>query len=184
MIICLDGPSGAGKSHLLERAHSRSGLAVIPKFTTRARRQGDNDWEFLFVNRIPSERGVVTWQSVQSMYAVEKRRIHQAQQNGAISVLICTELEAIQLLREIDELVHWYVHRPQTREQLVSLLTKRSTPIDQVEARLAELDRIHEDYLEKLPTIDKVLLNCATLDALDQQFDLLADRLLRTASNV
>src|ERR1051326_34723 len=99
-LLLFDGATGAGKSSLLEHIrdeYSRR-LYVGKKLTTRRKRVGDNDWEFRFVEYIPSLSTHYSYDSVGSKYAVNRDQLMETIGRGFVYAISCVDRRTMEQL--------------------------------------------------------------------------------------
>lgn len=181
-ILLLDGPTASGKSACLDRlrSHHAENTFVGRKFTTRKRRQTDNDWEFNFVSAIPEAARSLSFRSVANEYAVDETDLFAALGNDLLYCISCTDTEIADHLRQRYSVFMVYVYRPLSSDGLKRVLSSRnatSSPDDM--ARLLELQNQGIDFARRHANVDQVILNIGTLDELNQQLATAVARALR-----
>jgi guanylate kinase len=160
-VLLLDGATGSGKSTLLNylRDQHRNTIYVGRKFTDRPQRQGDNDWEFRFVPKIPKEVNEYAFESVAHRYAIDLFELEAALQQGKTYTVSCSNRETIAKLREKFNTVCVYVYRIWRYGEIDTLLASRGATPSDVEFRKAEIARIANDYSQGIGIYDHVIIN-------------------------
>jgi guanylate kinase len=159
-LILIDGATGAGKSTLLAdlRKNYAESVLVGTKLTTRAKRVGDNDWEFRFAKSIAEGYSKYRFHSVGNDYAVDHKQLALAIDRGFIYAISLVDSRVVRLLNSRFQTVIIYVYRPLDTSVLEALLTSRG---DDASCRLRreEIGSIGSHYLEMIELCHHVILN-------------------------
>ena len=171
-LILLDGATGAGKTSLLahlRRVYSRTVL-VGTKLTTRRKRLADNEWEFRFVEHIPEQYALYSFQSVGNYYAIDYEELSHAVDLKLIYAISCVDREIMERLIADFNTLAIYVYRSWTATSFEELLASRGTS-NSIEShvRRAEVASIASQYLRKLELFDHVILNIESESHLIEQ---------------
>jgi guanylate kinase len=172
--LLIDGPSGAGKSTLLNhlRTSQQIRVEVGSKYTTRAKRLGDNDWEFYFVDTIPPSDTTYSFRSISNEYSLDAAAMFAAFRVGKIYCVTCTDGPTLTKLRHEFSAVIVYVFRPLSEGGLDKVLASRGTlGAADAQARRSELSNVAPDYLSKMALYDHVILNVESEEFLRLQMD-------------
>ena len=168
--MVLDGISGSGKSSLLSMVKGNENYSVVKKNTTRPRRDTDENWEFDFCDQIKQKSGIITYSALGYTYGIDVESCIEEKANKVL-IVICTDLQAIKQLRKHFYTKHIYIFRPNTPEELESLLRQRGTDTNQYNARMTEFYSEKEEYIARLSSIDSVILNIHDKDYLFRQIE-------------
>jgi guanylate kinase len=173
-LLLIDGASGAGKSTLLNhlRRLHQDRVDVGSKYTTRAKRVGDNDWEFFFVDNIPPSATTYSFKSVGNEYSVDAVAMSTAFRADKTYCVTCTDGPTLAKLRQDFGAVIVYIFRPLSEQGLDMLLASRGASFaSDAGARRNELSNVVPDYISKMALYDHVILNVGSEELLGLQMD-------------
>lgn len=172
-VIVLDGPTGAGKSLLLRFIGGTNfdGISAIRKLTTREKRAVSDD-DHIFVDSIPDSPEYLKYADVGSLYAVDLKEISALLSEGIVPALVCSDMVAINALRERYEVKTIFVYRPMSSQAVRDLMALRGvSTAGKVEDRLNELATLPKRYTERILLYDHVLLNIGSVEDLEAQLE-------------
>jgi guanylate kinase len=175
-LILFDGATGSGKSSLLKCLRNEYSLSVLvgAKLTTRQKREGDNDWEFRFVDRIPAQYSRYSFNSVGNHYAVDPNELENAIRRPLVYAISLVDQQIMEILRSDFDTVIIYLYRLWEAEELEALLSSRGASDHDSQLRRDEVASIASEYLEKIKLYDHVVLNIgAETDMINQMSKIL-----------
>ena len=171
-LFLLAGPTGSGKSTLLEfvKDNYASSIHVGTKFTDRPRRVTDRDWEFNFVERIPSHLQEYAYTAVGRHYAIDISELRSTIKSNLSYLVTCTDPDTIRLLRKAFPAVVVFIYRPLGVREFKQLMARRQVTTDEdLRARQAEVESALTDYARNIGLYTYVVLNTGTLQDLESQ---------------
>lgn len=144
-------------------------LFVGTKLTTRKRRESDNDWEFKFLEEIPSNYEF-SFPSVGNVYAINQEEIEENVRNGFAYVVSCTDKATSEKIKKRYDAVVIYIYRNFSIDEFNALILKKdSKGKAKIEQRVNEFEEISSLYFENIDLYDHVILNIdSTETALNQ----------------
>lgn len=128
---------------------------------------------------LPEDPSLISWEAVGSTYAVDRRAVNDALAAGSVPIVICTDARVQHELAQDPDFQLWYVYRHQSEKELLKLLHERATPERQILERVQEHRALPLDYLDKISKVTHVLLNIATIQHLENQFQELVNQNFR-----
>jgi guanylate kinase len=165
-IILLDGISGVGKSMILDflKSKYKNKIFVGTKLTNRKRRESDNNWEFEFVENIPSNYEL-SFPSVGNLYAINNQEIERKITDGFTYVISCTDRTTIQKVQSRYKTIVIYIYRNFTIDDFSNLVLKKDTKsYTAIKNRTQEFADLSSGYLENIDLYDHVILNINSIE--------------------
>lgn len=179
VIFLIAAASGAGKHTLMSamRDLGRRSIRVIEKATAREVKyppNGDNGKEIYQVKKIDPDKFDINYVFQNTEYGIETAKIWEDLSHGQPQILI-TNMQQFHKFREKfgPLIVCVYLHATRTRKQLFEWQA-RKYGVENAKIKVANLDRIHRDYVDNIAEFQHVLLNTLEKeDFWDQMFRLM-----------
>lgn len=182
-IVCAS--SGAGKGELLEATQilSNRAISLVDKYATREAREGDKQDGMITLGvgaKIPSHCDM-RWRFHQSEefegveYGISTSKMITKLKNGQSQILV-SNFSQLPKFREMfgSNLTVLYLHRAVSQEAMIELQKAKCSTEKEAEARVGELDKVYEDFIENFHLVDHLLLNTSEKeDLFDQIMSLL-----------
>ena len=175
VIFLIAAASGSGKRTLMSAMYNfgRRFIEVIEKATTRPIHPDDGR-EIYHVDKIDGATFDISYTFHKTEYGIETAKIWQNLARGRPQILI-TNMQQFENFRERfgPLAVCVYLHATRTKKQLYEWQLKRHGDAEKASLKVAELRRIHQDYVENIAKFQHVLLNTIEVeDFWEQMFRL------------
>lgn len=175
VIFLIAAASGSGKRTLMSAMYNfgRRSIYVIEKATTRLLHPDDGQ-EIYHVDKIDGTTFDINYVFHETEYGIETEKIWQNLARGRPQILI-TNMQQFEKFRERfgPLTVCVYLHATRTKKQLYEWQLKRHGDAEKASLKVAELRRIHQDYIENIAHFQHVLLNTIEVeDFWEQMFRL------------
>jgi len=164
VIFLIAAASGAGKYTLISAMYDlgRRSIRVIKKATTRDVKyppNGDDGKEIYHVDEIDPNEFDINYVLKDTEYGIKTTEIWRDISRGRPQILI-TNMQQFHKFREKfgPLVVCVYLHATRTREQLFEW-QRRKHGVEKAKVKVANLDRIHQDYIDNIAEFQHVLLN-------------------------
>lgn len=166
-IITLTGPSGSGKSEILKMASNLdSSYVILPKYTTRARRN-DDDSSIINVDSLPDNCDY-RYTQYGKEYGFSSDAIYECCAKGKKPIVIINDEDTLRKLhnRFGNNVKSYFVHRGKpSLNKLIAICNSRGvTDPDSINTRFEVANNIYRMYTENIRLFDSIILNVGTID--------------------
>jgi guanylate kinase len=187
-IITLTGATGAGKSIILRDIVSRQRPGfeplVIRKYTTRARRDGEDELETKPVLKMPPDCDLV-YEQYGVRYGLSLKNLHNSISSGRTPVLVVNDIRVLEEIREVfgPLMRAVYVFRESPSIERIRALsqTRGSASEDEIVRRHRKAQAIFRIFIENIDAFDYVIMNVRALEDLHTQVESIVNRLVTTS---
>ena len=174
-VITITGPSRAGKSTTVDYMLKHKSIVfdpvLVPKFTTRLPRKGDEDEEEVTcVDEIPRQCDLV-YEQYGKRYGLELKTILEHIEAGKSPIVILNDVRAVEDIRNsLGRLVRsiFIFRKDPTSEEYHKELQGSRRP-DEAEIRFDKARTIFRIYIENIHLFDHVIINSRGFEDLDTQ---------------
>ncbi len=174
-IFIIVGGSFSGKDELVVAMQEMEGERIVNyrKAATRPRREGDKG-ELRHFKRIP-KRFNNTYTKQGFSYGISSEELWESLADNKVNLLVVSDFSAIErVVTEFGSICTTiYLHANFDFDEIRQAMLKQGIPDNEVGDRIAFIQELQDVYVERMPSLDHVLLNTAEPEDLyDQAFNI------------